>query len=135
MLIGLAGTGAELVLLGHIEGFQQLIPLGLIAASLVTGGWHAVRPSALSVNAVRAAMGLCVVSGALGIALHYRGNLEFELEMYPAMAGTELVTKVITGATPVLAPGTMSLLGVVGLMHTYRHPFAGGGLTFKENRS
>jgi hypothetical protein len=29
----------------------------------------------------------------IGIALHYRGNFEFELEMYPVIAGVELVRK------------------------------------------
>jgi hypothetical protein len=43
------------------------------------------------------------------------------------MSGLELIRKVASGATPVLAPGTMSLLGVVGLLHTFRHPAAEGG--------
>jgi hypothetical protein len=33
-----------------------------------------------------------------------------------------LVSKTLTGATPVLAPGSMSLLGLVGLAFAYRHP-------------
>jgi hypothetical protein len=33
-----------------------------------------------------------------------------------------LISKTLTGATPVLAPGSMSLLGFVGLAFTYRHP-------------
>jgi len=32
------------------------------------------------------------------------------------------MSKALAGATPVLAPGSMSLLGVVGLALTYRHP-------------
>ena len=63
-----------------------------------------------------------VASGGLGVALHYRGNEAFELEMYPSRAGFELVRETLTGATPVLAPGSMSLLGLVGLVVTYRHP-------------
>ena len=35
-LVGLLGTAAELFLLGHTEGFWQLIPLGLIFASLLS---------------------------------------------------------------------------------------------------
>ena len=42
--------------------------------------------------------------------------------MYPAMGGLELVQKTLTGATPVLAPGSMTLLGLIGLTHTYKHP-------------
>jgi hypothetical protein len=52
--------------------------------------------------------------------LHFRGNAEFELEMYLSMAGTELIGKTLTGATPVFAPGTMALLGGLGLAASYR---------------
>ena len=34
------------------------------------------------------------------------------------MQGIELVQKVLTGATPVLAPGSMALLGLIGLTHS-----------------
>jgi hypothetical protein len=33
-----------------------------------------------------------------------------------------LISKTLTGATPVLAPGSMSLLGLIGLAFTYGHP-------------
>jgi hypothetical protein len=42
--------------------------------------------------------------------------------MSPSRDGMSLISKTLTGATPVLAPGSMSLLGVVGLAFTYRHP-------------
>jgi hypothetical protein len=45
--------------------------------------------------------------------------------MYPTMEGAELIRKTMTGATPVLAPGTMALLGIVGLTYAYRHPASG----------
>jgi hypothetical protein len=72
----------------------------------------------------RLTMLLFVVSGGVGAGLHYDGNVEFELEMYPSMTGLELVGKTLTGATPVLAPGTMVLLGLVGIAVTYRQPLA-----------
>jgi hypothetical protein len=74
----------------------------------------------------------------LGVGLHYDGNEEFELEMYPTMAGVELVQNTLTGATPVLAPGSMTLLGLDGLAHTYRHPSLNanaGGLRASEELS
>ena len=74
-----------------------------------------------------------VVSGAVGVWLHYRGNVEFELEMYPSMQGIELVQKTLTGATPVLAPGSMTLLGLIGLTHSYRHPCIHGGADALRN--
>jgi hypothetical protein len=42
--------------------------------------------------------------------------------MSPSRAGLSLMASRRDGATPVLAPGTMSLLGIVGLAFTYRHP-------------
>jgi hypothetical protein len=39
--------------------------------------------------------------------------------MYPTMSGVPLIVSTLTGATPVLAPGSMSLLGLVGLAVTY----------------
>ncbi len=62
-----------------------------------------------------------LASGNLGLFLHYDGNVEFELEMYPEMEGWELVWEALTGATPALAPGGMVLLGLIGIAFSYRH--------------
>lgn len=122
LVVGILGMAAELLLLDHTEGWQQQLPLVLLAAGLLACMGHAVRPSAGTVRLMQAMLVLFVVSGALGVLLHYKGNVEFELEMYPDMTGMELFRKTMTGATPVLAPGTMLLLGLVGLAYTYRHP-------------
>lgn len=119
---GAIGTGTELLLLGHFESPLQFIPLVLLAVGLVTVIWHAAAPSRSSVRVLQVTMTLFLVSGGIGAGLHYDGNVEFELEMYPSMNGFELIQKTLTGATPVLAPGTMALLGLVGLAHAYRHP-------------
>lgn len=116
------GTGVELLLIGHFDGTLQLPPVVLLALGLVVLGWHAVARTAASVRALQAAMVLFVVAGGLGVMLHVRGNVEFEREMYPSLEGLELVTKTMTGATPVLAPGSMALLGVIGLAYAHRHP-------------
>ena len=84
--------------------------------------WHAAAPRAVTVQALQVTMLLFVMSGVLGVVLHYRGNVAFEPEMYPSMSGLELVQKTLTGATPVLAPGSMTLLGLIGLAHAYKHP-------------
>src|SRR5687767_10536764 len=115
---GSISTGLELLLLGHFEEFTQLVPLVLLAAGFAAAAWHLVSARA-SVAALRWLMLAFVLSGGVGIALHYQGNVEFELEMYPSLAGTELIGKTLTGATPVFAPGTMTLLGAVGLTASY----------------
>lgn len=122
LTVGMIGMSAELLLIGHRETGQQQIPLALLGLGVVAAAWHAAAPRPTTVRALQVVMVLFVVSGVVGVVLHYRGNVEFELEMYPAMGGLELVQKTLTGATPVLAPGSMTLLGLIGLTHTYQHP-------------
>lgn len=127
LLLGLIGTGTELLLLEHYEDTWQLAPLVLIALALVALIAHALLRRAGSMVAIQIVMVLAVASGAIGVGLHYNGNAEFEREMYPSIAGFELFSKSMTGATPALAPGTMTLLGLLGLIYTYRHPSLYGG--------
>lgn len=122
LAVGIIGTSVELLLLEHVESIQQLIPLVVLALGALTLTWHTAAPRAMTVRALQIVMTLFVVTGLVGIWLHYHGNVEFELEMYPTMGGIELVQKTLTGATPVLAPGSMTLLGLIGLTHSYRHP-------------
>lgn len=133
LIVGVVGMATELLLIGHLDGPLQLVPVVLLGFGAIVSGWHAVAPRAASVRAVQTTMALFVLSGVTGVALHYRGNVEFELEMYPSLAGAELVRKTLTGATPVLAPGSMALLGLVGLTCTYRHPrLRNGARAFRE---
>ena len=81
-----------------------------------------IAPRAAIIRTLQVLMAVFVASGIIGIALHYKGNEAFELEMSPSRAGMSLVSKTLTGATPVLAPGSMSLLGFVGLAFAHRHP-------------
>jgi hypothetical protein len=122
LVLGLVGTGTELLLLEHFEDVWQTIPLALIAAGLLTLAAHGVSRRASTVMAIQVVMALCAASGAFGVVLHYRGNAEFEREMSPSIGGVELFAKSMMGATPALAPGTMTLLGLLGLVYTYRHP-------------
>ena len=94
----------------------------MIATGTIVIGWHAAAPSAASVRALQLVTLLLVLNGAIGVGLHFRGNVAFELEKYPSLSGFELVRKTMTGATPALAPWTMVMLGLIGLAHTYRHP-------------
>jgi hypothetical protein len=118
-LAGSAGTGVELLLLGHTEGWQQQVPVALLALAVGTLLWHPLSGQGIALKMLKAVMWLCILSGAAGVALHFQGNVEFELEMYPEMGGVELLSETMTGATPVLAPGTMVLLGIVGLAYAF----------------
>ncbi len=122
LCLGMAGSGLELVLLGHTEDWMQWIPLVLLGAGLLAGAAVALRGSATAVRFLRLLGGAFIMAGVVGVILHYRGNVEFELEMRPALGGLELVGRALTGATPALAPGTMILLGVLCVLYGYRHP-------------
>jgi hypothetical protein len=117
LVTGILGTAAELLLLGHIDGWQQIIPLVLLGGSLVLLLVELVKRTRATEGLLLAMMGLFLISGPVGVAMHFQGNVEFEREMYPEMGGFELVQKTMTGATPVLAPGTMALLGLVGIAY------------------
>lgn len=111
---GLLGTTAELFFLEHYEDVQQFIPLVVAALGFAIGGWYAARPSPASLRGFRAVLLLFAFSGAVGLFLHYRGNVEFEKERDAALGGLPLMWEALRGATPALAPGTMIFLAVIG---------------------
>lgn len=116
LAFGIVGVLAELILLGHTEEFFQWVPIVLLGLGLIPVGVHAFRPGRGTRIALSGTMFLFVMAGVVGLYQHYAGNREFELEMYPSMSGAELFRESMTGATPALAPGTMVLLGLVGLV-------------------
>jgi hypothetical protein len=122
LLLSIVGVEAELLLLEHFDGTSQWLPLVLLAICLLTLGWYGVSRGRASIRAVQGAMVLCVVLGAVGVWLHLDGNIEFEREMSPGMAGFALFKAAMMGATPSLAPGAMIQLGLIGLAWTFRHP-------------
>jgi hypothetical protein len=129
VFVGIVGTGIELLLLGHYADSAQAAPLVLLAAGLAATLWHAAAPVAASVRALQFVMVLFVSSGLVGIGYHYAGNEAAVLETLPPADGTALLLEAMVGASPLLAPGSMVLLGLVGLVHAYRHPLlAGRGL-------
>ena len=132
LAVGVMGTIGELILLRHIDKPAQWIPLAALAAAVPILIWHASSPSAASVRTLQVLMLAFAVLGVVGVGLHYDGNVEFERELNPSERGWTFVRKTVAGATPVLAPGSMVLLGLVGLAHAYRHPSVDGGPSRQE---
>jgi hypothetical protein len=123
LLLGVAGIIVELLLIGHIEDVYQWIPVALGVATILMSAVVALKPSAGSLRLFQLVMLLMILSGLLGVWLHFQVNMEFQLEMDPALAGTNLFRKSILAKTPpALAPGAMMQLGLIGLAYTYRHP-------------
>lgn len=118
LVLGICGMGTELVLLVHYEAIDQLIPLGLGAAGLAVLAWVTVAPGPASVAATKTVMAGFVVSGAVGMWLHFQANAEFQRDIDPALAGLDLVWKVLRAkAPPALAPGVMVQLGLLGWLY------------------
>jgi len=132
LAIGVIGTSSELILLRHIDKPAQWIPLVFLVASIPVLAWHASAPGVASIRTLQALMAAFIALGVLGVGLHYDGNVEFERELHPSERGWTFIRKTVAGATPVLAPGSMVLLGLVGLAHAHRHPSADGGRTRQE---
>ena len=132
LALGVTGTIGELILLRHIDEPAQWIPVVALVAALPILIWHASSPSRASVRVLQGLMALFLILGVVGVGLHYDGNVEFERELHPGERGWEFIRKTVAGATPVLAPGSMVLLGLVGLAHAYRHPSADGGQSRQE---
>jgi len=129
VFLGAAGLLVELGLLEHFDSVTQWIPLALLVVVLGATGAVYVRRGPGTVRFFQGVMALCVVTGAIGVWLHYRGNVEFELERDGSLHGLRLFWEAIRGATPALAPGALSQLGLVGLAYTFRHPTLRGSIT------
>jgi hypothetical protein len=125
LAVGVVGTSGELILLRHIDKPAQWIPLVFLGAGLPVLIWHAAAPSTASIRVLQGLMLAFIALGVLGVGLHYDGNVEFERELHPDERGWTFIRKTVAGATPVLAPGSMVLLGLVGLAHAYHHPRRG----------
>jgi hypothetical protein len=127
LLFGLVGTGVELILLNHYEDSWQLAPLILIAVALVALSALQAGRGPRSLKIFRWTMALFVLAGVLGVVLHYNGAAEFQREMDPSQTRWTVATKALRAkAPPVLAPGLMAQLGLLGLAFCYRHPGEGG---------
>ena len=123
LLLGVIGISAELLLLKHTEDASQWIPLVLNDLTVVMCAMVVFRPSSGTIRLFQLVMLLMIVSGAVGIYLHLRANMEFQLEMDGTLTGWALLKKsVLAKSPPAMAPGAMMQLGLIGLAYTFKHP-------------
>jgi hypothetical protein len=122
VLLGAAGLLVELALLEHYGSFWQVVPLFVLGFGLGAAVLVAARPGPGTLRAFRLVMGALVITGALGVFLHYDENVAFELELGPDLRGIDLIWAALRGATPILAPGAFLQLGLLGLILVHDHP-------------
>ncbi len=122
MALLLIGTLMELVLLGHFEDAWQMVPLVILASAILcfTGLYFTLHR--LLLQAYKLIMTAAMFSGVLGVWFHLEANYEFETEMYPKLGGFELLSEMLSGAIPALAPGSMVAVGLVGWLYVLEKP-------------
>jgi hypothetical protein len=61
-----------------------------------------------------------VLAGFAGFMAHFQGSAEYQLELNPEMSNWELLEKILRAkAPPLLAPGMMLQLGLLGLAYVF----------------
>jgi hypothetical protein len=121
LLFGLVGTTSELWLMGHHEDAWQWMPLLVMSVSAIVTIWVLAGWSSSSLATHRILMAVLLVTGVIGAVMHYRANMEFQLEMDPSLSGLALMAEVLHAkAPPALAPGNMALLAMLGLLAGWR---------------
>ena len=120
IVLGLIGTMTELILLEHDEQALQFVPLVLMVLGAVALVWHAAAKDTASLRSLQVIMGLFVLSGFAGMAAHFNGSAEYQLELNPDLSTFELLDKIVHAkAPPLLAPGMMMQMGLLGLAYAF----------------
>ena len=122
VVVSTVGLLVELLLLEHYESPWQWTPLVLLGVVLAVAAIVAIHATPTNIRVFQGCMVLCIIAGILGLWLHYRGNVEFELERDSSLHGLALFWEALRGATPSLAPGAMTQLGLLGLAFAHHHP-------------
>jgi hypothetical protein len=116
------GLVPELLLQEHFKEPSQLTPFALLALAFLGVGLVYFRPSRPTLGLFSAAMLLLALGGVLGLGLHLHGNLEYIRELYPNLGFGAQLWKALHKGAPVLAPGTLTQMGLLGLVVTLHHP-------------
>jgi hypothetical protein len=134
-LITAVATNIELLLVGHTEDLWQWTPLILIWFGIFVLLIHAVVGRKINLQIFQATMLIFILSGIVGLFLHYKAKMEFKLEMDPSLQGFDLFIKTLRGGTlpPVLAPGMMIQLGCIGFLYSYCHQSLHSAITSNMN--
>jgi hypothetical protein len=120
LVLGLIGTVTELFLLEHDEQALQFVPLVLIGLGVVVLVWHYAARNRASLRALQIVMALFVLSGFAGMIAHFHGSMEYQLELDPDMSTWDLLEKILHAkAPPLLAPGMMIQMGLLGLAYAF----------------
>lgn len=111
-LIMVFGMLTELLLIEHFENFWQFVPVIFLS---VTGIGYCFLKSGTRMLLFRVWMYIGMLSGVIGIFMHVKNNWEFAIELRSNLKGWDLITEVATGAIPVISPGFLIPMAMLGL--------------------
>lgn len=118
--MGFLGTLAELLLAEHTEDPFQWVPIVQLTLGIVMLPLAAWRGGA-AIRLFQYLMVTFVAAGIIGGWQHYGAKQEFALEREPSLSGVQLFLNSLEGSSPpLLAPGAMVALALLGLTWTYR---------------
>ena len=119
----LIATEAELIFVRHFGNNNgQMIAVVLTSMGLISVGWHAIARDTMSIVVFRFLMYLFLVFGIDGLIVHYNFAAQAALKSHPALAGLPLLYATLSGDIPLLAPGMLIQVGLLGLLYTFHHP-------------
>jgi hypothetical protein len=65
---------------------------------------------------------IIAAASLIGFYEHLAGNYAFWLDIQPNATTWEFIAASLKGSNPVMAPGILTLGGVIGWTATYKHP-------------
>lgn len=120
-----AGTLLELWLVNHTEDAIQWLAFGLAGIGLLLTLIVLARRGPTTVLLLRWSMLLVIVGSLFGIYEHVSNNIAFEREIQPGASLNQLLWRGVSGANPLLAPGTLAVAGLLSLAGTYKYSITG----------
>ena len=115
------GAGAELAMLRHWNGIQQVVPWLVAAGVLLGAGVLWVRRTRMTVTLARVSGAVAALGGAYGVVIHVLSNYQAgpldrlyatTWDALPLVTRLWLAATGGTGPAPPLAPGMLALAGV-----------------------
>ena len=116
-----AGTLFELSLVNHTEDAIQWSAFVLAGIGLLVTLSVLARRRPVTVSLLRWSMFVVIVGSLFGIYQHVSNNIAFEREIQPNATWSHLMWKGLSGANPLLAPGTLAVAGLLSLAGTYKY--------------
>lgn len=116
-----AGTLLELSLVNHTEDAIQWSAFVLAGIGLLVTLSVLARRRPVTVSLLRWCMFLVLAGSLFGIYQHVSNNIAFEREIQPNSTWSQLMWKGLSGANPLLAPGTLAVGGLLSLAGTYKY--------------